>query len=63
MVNRMVDHDDVAEVQWAPRVNPSTIRRLYEIDARGIADEDLIDEVGYALFRPAALCTWTMHVR
>ncbi len=35
--------------RWAPRVKQSLIRRLYETDARGICDEELIDEVGYAL--------------
>jgi hypothetical protein len=35
--------------QWAPRVKQSLIRRLYETDARGIYDEELIDEVGFAL--------------
>jgi hypothetical protein len=34
---------------WAPRVSQRKIRRLYEADAQGIYDEDLIDEVGYAL--------------
>jgi len=34
---------------WAPRVTQEEIRRLYETDARGIYDEDLIDEVGYGL--------------
>ena len=34
---------------WAPRVTQQSIRRLYETDAKGIYDEDLIDEVGYAL--------------
>jgi hypothetical protein len=35
---------------WAPRVPPHTIRRLYETDARGIVDEEQVDEVGYALY-------------
>ena len=34
---------------WAARVPKSKIRRLYETDAKGIYDEDLIDEVGYGL--------------
>lgn len=34
---------------WAPRVPQNYIRRLYQNDARGIYDPDLIDEVGYAL--------------
>lgn len=39
--------------QWARRVPQHLIRRLYESDAKGIRDEELIDEVGYAL---AARC-------
>jgi ribosomal protein L37AE/L43A len=35
--------------EWAPRVAQAKIRRLYELDALGIHDEDLLDEVGYAL--------------
>jgi ribosomal protein L37AE/L43A len=35
--------------EWAPRVRPAKIRRLYELDALGIHDEELLDEVGYAL--------------
>ncbi len=34
---------------WARRVPQRKIRRLYETDAKGIYDEDLIDEVGYGL--------------
>jgi len=34
---------------WARRVPKQKIRRLYETDAKGIYDEELIDEVGYAL--------------
>jgi hypothetical protein len=35
--------------QWAPRVRQDRIRRLYEQDAQGIVDEELINDVGYAL--------------
>jgi len=41
--------DGMAEVRWASRVNPRTIRQLYETDARGIVDEELLNDVGYAL--------------
>ena len=34
---------------WAPRVTQWEIRRLYEADAQGIYDEELINEVGYGL--------------
>ena len=45
---RAVD-DNVARY-WAPKVSRQAIRRLYETDAKGIVDEDLINDVGYALF-------------
>jgi hypothetical protein len=34
---------------WAPRVAQDEIRRLYESDAAGIYDQELIDQVGYGL--------------
>lgn len=36
---------DIEEVSWAPRVPPEKIRRLYASDARGMLDEDLLDDV------------------
>jgi hypothetical protein len=45
--------DDLAMVQWAPRVSPGAIRRLYETDALGIVDEEQIATVAEAL---AARC-------
>jgi predicted RNA-binding Zn-ribbon protein involved in translation (DUF1610 family) len=35
---------------WAPKVHRAKIRLLYERDAQGIADLELIDEVGWALW-------------
>ena len=35
--------------KWAPRVAKRDISRLYELNAKGIYDEDLINEVGYGL--------------
>ncbi|KKM86778.1 hypothetical protein LCGC14_1275560 [marine sediment metagenome] len=34
---------------WAPRVRQRDIRRFYETDAKGIYDDEVIDELGYAL--------------
>ena len=34
---------------WAPRLPQSLIRRLYETDALGIYDDELLDEVGWGL--------------
>ncbi len=41
--------DDIAK-HWAPRVDPQSIRRLYKSDAKGLVDEDLINDVGFALY-------------
>lgn len=44
----MANQDKIPE--WAPRVSKTSIRRLYILDARGIQDDELIDEVGFALW-------------
>ncbi len=36
--------------RWAAKVSPLEIRRLYECDAQGIVDSDLIDKVLYAFY-------------
>jgi predicted RNA-binding Zn-ribbon protein involved in translation (DUF1610 family) len=36
-------------IQWTPRVPKSKIRRLYESDAAGRIDEELLDDVGMTL--------------
>ena len=51
--------DDLALVQWAPRVAPGSIRRLYETDALGIVDEEQIALVAEAL---AARCRSILEV-
>ncbi len=35
---------------WAPPLTQREIYRLYTTDARGITDEDLINDVGYGLY-------------
>jgi hypothetical protein len=37
-------------IRWAPKVSRERIWRLYQTDARGIVDEELIDDVGLALY-------------
>ncbi len=37
-------------IRWEPRVPPDLIHHLYQADASGLPDPELIDEVGYALF-------------
>jgi hypothetical protein len=43
----------VERIQWANRVSQIKIWQLYQSDARGILDEELIDEVGIALYARA----------
>ena len=45
----MMERKTEEQIQWAHRVKPHTIQRLYELDAKGILDENLIDEVGFGL--------------
>jgi len=40
----------IATLRWAPRVPLNLIRRLYQSDARGLRDEELLEEVGIALY-------------
>ena len=49
MANKHNDPDSVDMPRWAGRVPQHTIKRLYETDARGIYDEELIDEIGWGL--------------
>jgi hypothetical protein len=38
-------------IQWAPKVPQAKIWALYQSDARGLVDEMLIDDIGFALFQ------------
>jgi ribosomal protein L37AE/L43A len=40
--------------EWAPRVKAFKIRRLYESDAQGLLDSELLGEVGWALYSRCA---------
>jgi hypothetical protein len=58
-----VSNHDVGP-QWEPRVSPEKIRRLYETDARGILDEELLDDIAFALYaRCESILTVTEAVR
>jgi hypothetical protein len=46
---RQMDRSN-AMIRWAAKVPQWKIRRLYETDARGIIDDERIDEVGWALW-------------
>lgn len=41
--------DGRADIQWSPRIGKPKLRRLYESEAKGLLDEELLDDVGIAL--------------
>ena len=41
--------DGRERIHWAPKVQRNKIKRLYETDALGIVDDELVEEVGSAL--------------
>jgi hypothetical protein len=41
--------NDRSEIRWSPRVPKSRIRRLYESEAKGLLDEELLDDIGMSL--------------
>jgi predicted RNA-binding Zn-ribbon protein involved in translation (DUF1610 family) len=52
------------DLRWEPRLPGHRIRRLYETDARGIRDEELLDDIAYALYsRCESILTVTEAVR
>ena len=38
------------KIRWAKKVQPDKIRRLYESDASGLLDDELVEEVGITLY-------------
>jgi predicted RNA-binding Zn-ribbon protein involved in translation (DUF1610 family) len=43
--------EDNGKPKWASKVSTKKIRQLYEADAQGICDPELIDDVGWALWQ------------
>jgi hypothetical protein len=41
--------DDLDEIQWTPRLAKEKLRRLYESEAAGRIDEELLEDVGITL--------------
>ena len=39
-----------AKIRWAPRLRPILLKQLYDLDAQGIRDIDLCNEVGITLY-------------
>ena len=53
-----------AAPKWSPRLQQKIVARLYKQDAKGIHDEELVDEVGYAILaRVDSILTATRAAR
>ncbi len=48
--------DSSPRPQWAPRVSRYKIWQLYQSDAKGLQDEELVDDVGWALLARVQDC-------
>ncbi len=42
--------DGRVDVRWSPRVPKWKLRRLYQLEAQGIYDDELLDDVGWTLY-------------
>jgi hypothetical protein len=50
----------VEKILWSPKIRPEKLWALYQSDARGMLDEDLLTEIGYGLF---ARCQSILMIR
>jgi len=44
------DSDGRVDVCWSPRVPKWKVRRLYQLEAQGLYDDELLDDVGWTLY-------------
>lgn len=49
-ISGMIDKARFNRYHWSPKLSRQTLKRLYESDAKGLMDEELIDNVGYTLY-------------
>jgi len=45
-----VEPEKLNKFKWTPCVSRHSIKRLYNLDAKLVYDEELVDEVGYAMY-------------
>jgi hypothetical protein len=50
LLSDKIDAKRFNRFRWSPKLSRQTVKRLYESDARGLEDEELVDEVGYTLY-------------
>ncbi len=42
--------ENASPIKWAPKVKQDKLRRLYENDARGMRDDELLNDVAFGLY-------------
>jgi predicted RNA-binding Zn-ribbon protein involved in translation (DUF1610 family) len=46
----MIDKERFNRYRWSPKISRQLLKKLYDSDAKGLADDELVDEVGYTLY-------------
>jgi hypothetical protein len=54
---------DELRIRWAPKLRTDRLVRLYESDAKGMLDAELVDEVGWRLWERLAVTRFGMAHR
>lgn len=49
-ISDKIDKEKFNKYRWSPKLSRQMLKRLYENDAKGFSDENLVDEVGYTLY-------------
>jgi len=49
-VLKTADKERLNKYRWSPKVSRQKLLRLYKSDAKGLQDEDLVDDVGFTLY-------------
>ena len=49
-ISGIINKDRFNKYHWSPKVSRQNLKKLYENDAKGLPDEELLDDVGYTLY-------------
>ena len=49
-ITEKIDKTKLNQFKWCPKVSRDTLLKLYQSDAKGIMDQELLDEVGYTFY-------------
>lgn len=46
----LIDKERFNQFRWSPKISRQKLKDLYKSDAKGLEDEELVDDVGYTLY-------------